>query len=142
MGVRIRRLDFKKQYPLVAQGLFVFGTVKGLPKDQIIMNLSFELSQRLMRVSSDRRCYEVDFALDNIVHDHQAVTFTNIEILFLPSLQQDAIGSMLKLCRNRKICVVWPGTIDENTLLYASPSSPEYYETEITRYIDTYLVCD
>ena len=67
MGAKIGRSDFRRQYPAVYQGLFVFSDAKRLPKDQPIINLGYELSERLMGIPADRRCFEIDSCLRNIV---------------------------------------------------------------------------
>ena len=142
MGAKIRRSDFRRQYPAVYQGLFVFSDAKRLPKDQPIINLGYELSECLMGIVAERRCFEIDSCLRSIVEAHTAVTLSHIEILFTPSLNLDAIGVLLSLCRNRKICLSWPGLISGDTLTYAEPSSPEYYEADYTRFIDTYVITE
>ena len=108
MGAKIGRSDFRRQYPAVYQGLFVFSGAKRLPKDQPIINLGYELSERLMGIPSDRRCFEIDNCLRSIVETYIEVTLSHIEILFTPSLKLDAIGVLLSLCRNRKIRLLWP----------------------------------
>ena len=70
------------------------------------------------------------------------VTVTHTEILFTPSLEQDAAGLLLSYCRNKKVCVVWPGCITDEKLIYATPESPEYYEADLSRFIDTYIITD
>ena len=142
MGAKIRRSDFRRQYPAVYQGLFVFSDAKRLPKDQPVINLGYVLRERLMGIPADRRCFEIDNCLRSIVETYTAVSLSHIEILFTPSLKLDAIGVLLSLCRNRKICLSWPGRISGNTLTYAEPSSPEYYEADYTRFIDTYVITE
>lgn len=142
MGTKIRRSDFRQQYPAVYQGLFVFSDRKRLPKDQPNINLGYELGKRLVEVEPGRRCFEIDMCLRNIIEPHKAVSVSNIEILFTPSLKQDAIGALVSLCRNRKICLYWPGRICGELLTYADPSSPEYYEVDYTRFVDTYIVTE
>lgn len=142
MGAKIGRSDFRRQYPAVYQGLFVFSGAKRLPKDQPIINLGYELSERLMGIPSDRRCFEIDNCLRSIVETYIEVTLSHIEILFTPSLKLDAIGVLLSLCRNRKICLCWPGRISGDKLIYAEPSCPEYYEADYTKFIDTYVITE
>jgi hypothetical protein len=67
---------------------------------------------------------------------------THVEILFTPSLEQDPVGLLLALCRNRKICIAWPGTMLDGKLFYATPDSPEYYECDPRALQDTYIIID
>lgn len=142
MGTKLSRSDFRRQYSAVYQGLFVFYAAKRIPKEQPSINLGYELSMRLLNVPAERRCFETESYLRAIVGEYQAVTLTHIEILFTPSLKQDAIGALLALCRNRKICICWPGDISGNMLIYAEPSSPEYYEVDYTKFVDTYVITE
>lgn len=142
MGTKLSRSDFRRQYPAAYQGLFVFYNAKRIPKDQPTLSLGYELSKHLLDTPIDRYCIEAESNLCAIVADYKAVTLTRIEILFMPALRQDAIGALLALCRNRKICICWPGTINGNMLTYADPSSPEYYEVDYSRFVDTYVITD
>ena len=54
MGTKLSRSDFRRQYPAVYQGLFVFSDAKRLPKDQPVINLGYVLSERLMGIPADR----------------------------------------------------------------------------------------
>ena len=142
MGTRLSRSDFRRQYPAVYQGLFVFYVAKRIPKEQPTINLGYELSMRLLNVPAERRCFETETCLRTIVDEYRTVTLTHIEVLFTPSLKQDTIGALLALCRNRKVCICWPGCISGNTLTYAEPSSPEYYEVDYTKFVDTYVITE
>ena len=142
MGTKISRSDFRRQYPAVYQGLFVFGNMKRMPKDVPAINIGKELSAYLLDIPPDSRITATSDFLKRIVEPYKAISFTNAEILFTPSLQQDPVRALLALCRNRKICLLWPGRISETSLTYADPSYPEYYEIDYTDCIDTYVIVD
>lgn len=142
MGTKISRSDFRRQYPTVYQGLFVFGNIKRLPKDTPVINIGKELSEYLLDISLDARSEVVSDFLQHIVEPHKVVSFIHAEILFTPSLRIDPIRTLLVLCRNKKICLFWPGRISGESLTYADPSSPEYYEVDYTDCIDTYVIAD
>ena len=80
--------------------------------------------------------------LGDIVASYTAVTLTHPEILFSPGFHLDVIGALLALCRNRKMCIAWPGTMLEGKLFYATPNSPEYYECDLRALQDTYIIID
>ena len=142
MGVKISRIDFRRQYLAVYQGLFVFSNAKHMPKNQPEVNLGYELSRRLLEINVQQRIFGLADCLRAIVAAYNAVSITHIEILFTPSLKQDVVGALLALCRNRKVCVCWPGHIGDRMLTYADPSCPEYYETDYAGLVDTYVITE
>ena len=80
--------------------------------------------------------------LENAVASYTAATLTHPEILFSPCFHMDVVRALLALCRNRKICVAWPGTMLDGKLFYATPDSPEYYECDPRTLQDTYIIID
>lgn len=55
------------------------------------------------------------------------VLIDNIELLFLPELEQDPLQLLKDLARNRVLCVAWPGRLEANeSLAYAEVGHPEY----------------
>ena len=142
MGIRLQRRDFRAQYGNCTQGLFIFQNPKRIPKDQPTINIGQELSAALTRISPDDRSLRASVCLTDIASKYPAATLEHIEVLFTPSLRLDALNAILATCRNRKLCVTWPGIIQGNNLTYATPDSPEYYQADIARYTDTYLITD
>lgn len=142
MATRLQRREFRKQYAACRQGLFILANEKLLPKDQPELNIGQTLSEALCGIAHAQRKYHVQQLLQQTMDKCGDVTVTHIEILFTPSLEQDAAGLLLSHCRNKKICVVWPGSICDDRLTYAAPESPEYYEAETARFVDTYIITD
>lgn len=142
MGTKLKKSDFKSQYAVAYQGLFIFCDARRLPKHHDTINLGQSLSDELMHIPVQQRNINIDLCLSRIVENYKSVNLTHIELLFTPSLKQDVIGALQKLCRNRKVCVHWPGRIDGNRLVYADPGSPEYYESSYTGYVDTFIIGD
>lgn len=81
MGVKISRIDFRRQYLAVYQGLFVFSNAKHMPKNQPEVNLGYELSRRLLEINVQQRIFGLADCLRAIVAAYNAVTITHIEIL-------------------------------------------------------------
>lgn len=140
MGTRLNRNEFKIQYPVISQGLFIFEKEKQVPIDQPVINLGQELSEKLLQIEiKERSNTAFDFLLE-ILEKHRLVTLTHIEILFTPSLRMNPVATLLSLCRNRKICFVWPGEIKGEQLVYEHPGCPEYYAQNYRAFIDTYII--
>ena len=140
MGTAIKRNDFKNQYPHISQGLFIFEKEKHIPKDQESLNIGEKLSRVLMDIEPDKRKTRAPDFLRDILEEYKAVNIEHIEILFTPSLDMDPVATILAYCRNKKICVVWPGKIQGERLIYSEPGSLEYYETNYKGFIDTYVI--
>lgn len=142
VGITLQRRDFRAQYGNCTQGLFIFQNPRRIPKDQPCINVGQELSTALSKIPPDERSIRASVCLADIVASYKAATLEHIEVLFTPSLRLDAIEAIRAACRNRKLCVAWPGIIQDNTLTYATPDSPEYYQADIARYTDTYIITD
>ena len=142
VGITLQRRDFRAQYGNCTQGLFIFQNPRRIPKDQPCINVGQELSTALSKIPPDERSIRASVCLADIVASYKAATLEHIEVLFTPSLRLDAIEAIRAACRNRKLCIAWPGIIQDNTLTYATPDSPEYYQADIARYTDTYIITD
>lgn len=142
MATEIGRLEFKQHYGDYTQGLFIMMKEKRIPKNQAEVNVGQQLSMALCDVPESERADRTPAVLANALSVHHAVTLTHPDILFTPSLKLDAVRVLLSLCRNRKICLVWPGTMLDGKLLYATPDRPEYYECDTRSLQDTYIIME
>ena len=142
MATQLKRFVFKQQYPGMHQGLFIVLNAKRLPKDQPEVNLGRTISDVLCKSAAHDRPAMVPQVLENAVASYTAATLTHPEILFSPCFHMDVVRALLALCRNRKICVAWPGTMLDGKLFYATPDSPEYYECDPRTLQDTYIIID
>ena len=142
MATVLKRLEFKQRYPDFRQGLFIVSEEKRLPKAQDVLNLGRALSDELCRLPREDRPAVVAQTVSRLVSPFPAVTLTHLEILFTPGFDLDVVGLLLSQCRNRKICIAWPGTVMDGRLFYASPDRPEYYECDPQSLQDTYMILD
>lgn len=142
MATILRRLEFKQRYPALRRGLFVLASEKRLPKAQREINIGRLLSAALVDIAADDRADAVAPLLCAAVAGLPALTLTRCEILFTPELRLDVVGTLLLLCKNRKICLVWPGAMDGAKLYYATPDEPEYYECDAEPLQDTYIISE
>ena len=92
-----------------------------------MVNLSLELSHRLLDLTVRRRVLELPCALDEILgRDAPLVLLDNTEILFDPAFRQDPLRLLQHASRNRTIVASWNGTVDDRYLSYADPGHPEH----------------
>ena len=142
MATIINRLEYKQRYNNCNQGLFILFNEKRFPKGQSVVNLGVALSEKLYLLPLEERINSVTSILFSLIQPYAAVSLTHIELLFTDYLRLDVIRTLLSMCRNRKICLVWPGEQMDNRLIYATPNMPEYYECDITSLQDTYIVTE
>lgn len=92
------------------------------------LNVSFELSRRLLGLNTQRRAIKARPLLEDIIDEigSEYVLLTDLEVLFETSLDQDPLRLLQSLSRNRTIIAVWHGAIDNGRLIYAEPGHPEY----------------
>ena len=92
------------------------------------ININLELSRRLLELTQRQRSLQVQRLLKEIIGNtnNKAVFLDNLEILFDVSLKLDPLKCLQGLARNRTIVAVWNGSFENNYLIYAEPSHPEY----------------
>lgn len=140
MGTLLRRNDFKRQYPTISQGLFIFEKEKHIPEGQLVINVGQKMSDALLNVRREERSAKAPDILRTLLGEDKLITLEHMEILFTPSFNMNPVAVLLSYCRNRKICVAWPGTIRGELLIYDDPGSPEYYTANYRGFIDTYII--
>ena len=96
--------------------------------DPPLINLSLELSRRLLDLTERQRVMRVSRLLGDIVnsYDDDAVLLDNTEILFDTSLQQNPLLLLQSISRNKVAVVAWNGRVEKDHLIYATPDHPEY----------------
>ena len=142
MATRMERLEFKQRYGGYRQGLFILNNEKRFPKGQAIINLGKEVSAKLSIIPKEQREDAISQVLEEIVQPYQAISLAHLDVLFTEYLHLDVVRALLSLCRNRKICIVWPGKVLDGLFIYASPDRPEYYECDPTSLQDTYIIAE
>lgn len=142
MAALLKRLEFKQRYPDIRQGLFITLNEKRMPKGQDELNLGKALSDALCQIPEESRPEMVVQTISKLISPYQAVTLTHLEILFTPTFHLDVVGIILSQCRNRKLCITWPGTMLDGKLFYTTPECPEYYECNLQALQDTYVITD
>lgn len=142
MATILKRLEFRKNYADYQQGLFVVLEEKRLPKGQDVVNIGKTLSEKLCTVPREQRANEAPKILEGAVLPFRAISLNHLEILFTGYLRYDVIREIRSLCRNRKICILWPGEYRDGKLTYAEPALPEFYECDANGLTDTYIITE
>jgi hypothetical protein len=92
------------------------------------LNLSKELSKRLLSIPREKRSEQVFSLLQEIVESKKepVLLFDNIEILFLAELDMDPLKVLGKLSREKTLVVAWVGYFDGSELSWSEPGRPDY----------------
>ena len=92
-----------------------------------LVNVNLALSRQLLELTERQRTLQIPRLLEKIASNgNEIVLLDNIEVLFDISLKQDPLRLLQRLARNKTIVAAWNGTIDENSLIYATSVHPEY----------------
>ena len=92
-----------------------------------LVNINLALSRQLLELTERQRILQLLPLLEKIAgNDNEIVLLDNTEVLFDISLQQDPLRLLQRLSRNKTIVAAWNGTIDEDSLIYATSTHPEY----------------
>ncbi|NLX90051.1 MAG: BREX-3 system P-loop-containing protein BrxF [Firmicutes bacterium] len=102
--------------------------LRQLSKKNNYLNLSEELSRRLLSIPREKRPEQVFYLLQEIVESQQesVLLFDNIEILFLPELDLEPLKVLSKLSREKTIVAAWVGSFDGSQLIWSEPGRPDY----------------
>jgi hypothetical protein len=97
-----------------------------------LVNVNLRLSRDLLDVPPQRRPLRTSELLEDIVQPSptQPTLLDNIELLFDPELKQDPLRLLQLLSRRGTLVVSWPGTMVDDSLVYAEPGHPEYRRYE------------
>jgi len=93
-----------------------------------LINVNLELSRQMLDLTEKQRRLKVPQLLEEILtrFGGEVVLLDNIEILFDISLKQDPLRLLQKISRNRTVVAAWNGSVEDDSLIYATPDHPEY----------------
>ncbi|MHB8101021.1 MAG: BREX-3 system P-loop-containing protein BrxF [Methanosarcina sp.] len=92
-----------------------------------IININFELSSRLLELTSKQRAIHLPKLLDEITEtDNSTLILDNLEILFDKEMKQDPLRLLQRISRNHSIVASWNGKATGRKLTYATADHPEY----------------
>ena len=96
--------------------------------DAPLVNVSLELSRRLLDLTERQRRIRVPSLLGGIVFEaaSNVVLLDNLELLFDIALRQNPLGLLQRLSRRRTVVATWRGSMESGHIVYAEPGHPEY----------------
>ena len=99
------------------------------------ISLNLILAQNLLKFKADERTEMVhQEALDLLTQNVTPLLLKDFEMLFDPRYKIDTVKLITEVARRRKIIAIWPGTLNENDLIYANADSSDYQVFSIKNY--------
>ncbi|MDN5302015.1 MAG: hypothetical protein PWQ60_1529 [Thermoanaerobacteraceae bacterium] len=97
------------------------------------INLNLKLSEKLIRLPFDERCFYVEEYVNEIIESYHGslLIFDNTEILFEKHLKIDPLLLMKNLSRYKAIIAHWNGKVEDGHLIYAVPQHPDFAKYRI-----------
>ena len=101
-----------------------------------LVNVNLALSRQLLELTERQRALQLLPLLGKIAsNDNEIILLDNTEVLFDISLKQDPLRLLQGISRNKTIVAAWNGTIVEDSLIYATPTHPEYKRYPIQNFL-------
>jgi ABC-type uncharacterized transport system ATPase component len=98
------------------------------------LNVNLELSKRLLELTRSQRSRQVERLFKEVIASvsGDVVLLDNLEVLFDPALEIEALRLLQVSSRNRTVVASWNGTCKDGTLIYAEPGHPEFVQFKQT----------
>lgn len=98
-----------------------------------VVNVSLELSNKLLELSPRQRTLSLPKILDQITDGTKSPLFLdNLEILFDKELKLDPLRLLQSISRNRTVVASWTGKSTPEKLQYAEAGHPEFRSYELS----------
>jgi hypothetical protein len=106
------------------------------------INLNLKLSEKLIRIPFDERCFYVEEYVNEIIESYHGtlLILDNIEILFEKHLKIDPLLLLKNLSRYKAIIAHWNGKVEDGYLIYAVPQHPDFAKYRMDEH--DYIVID
>jgi hypothetical protein len=110
--------------------------------DLFEINLSLELSERLIDIPKQARSKLVSTIFSDLLNEQQTkvLLLNHIEILFDQTLLIDPLRLLQSSAKNLTLVIAWPGDKSTSSLNYAIPSHPEYRSYKVSEFGETIFV--
>ena len=141
MGSAIDRKFFRTRRTAIPQALFLLQSERLLPADAVTLNLGITVPEALRTVPAARRPQALQSTVEQLLSALPVdVVLRRVDILFDPAWRIDVLKFLLAVGRNRRLYILWPGTVSSTILEYSEPGRPDYCRYDISGYVDAYIV--
>ena len=141
MGTAIDRKFFRTRRTAIPQALFILQNERLLPADAENLNLGIAVPEAMQSVPAVKRPPALQSTVERMLSALPVdVVLRRIDILFDPAWHIDVMKFLLAVGRNRRLYILWPGTVSSTILEYSEPGRPDYCRYDISGYVDAYIV--
>ncbi len=99
------------------------------------------IAEKLFMIKSNRRSFRLQGIVDDVIASIPAnSTIKEFDVLFNPSYQVDVLQMLISACKRKSFAMIWPGSVNENRLVYAVPGMADYKQYNINEYDITCIV--
>jgi len=128
----LKTIYFKRHQLIIIREEFISHSLKKIAKELDIpyIKLSLSLSEKLKDIPIHRRARKVKAIVQYILKEYNSKIFCldYIELLFLPTLEQDPVRLFEDLSKNYILIISWKRKNQMgNSLIYGDRNHPEYY---------------
>lgn len=101
------------------------------------VNLSLELSERLLQYTSRQRQFQAFQHTRKILAEAEEpiILVDKIELLFAPELNIKPVDLLMDISKYKTLVVSWPGAYKEGILSYGEPGHLEYTKADASEII-------
>ena len=132
MGITIKMnllADEKDSYRLL-----VYCSVPLKINDNLI-SVNNLLAKKLLSIKPSQRTMKIEECFNEIISTlPEKVVIKDIDVMFNPKYRIDVLRILVEANKRHPFILVWPGTIDNNRLLYSEETLADYKSYEISDY--------
>lgn len=105
------------------------------------VSLNKLLAEALIEIKPKRRAIKIEKCFADILSTFpDGVIIKEFDVLFNPEYRVDVLKILVNACKTKPFSVWWPGTIQDNRLIYAEESYSDYKEYDVGMYDITCVV--
>lgn len=133
MGIVLSSFEFQSQNVSDSGRLIVYCGIAGNALKAISVNDA--LSRKLVSVSQNKRAlFMVEYLASIIPDQMDKIIIKDFDVMFNPNYSIDVLNVLINVNKRKHISIIWPGTIEGNTLVYAEQGYADYKCFNIENY--------
>ena len=141
MGSAIDRKFFRTRRATIPQALFLLQNERLLPAEAEALNLGIAIPEALKAVPAAKRPQALQPMVERMLTGLSSdVVLQRADVLFDPVWCIDVLKFLLAVGRNRRLYLLWPGSVNGTILEYSESGRPDYCRFDISGYVDAYIV--
>lgn len=115
-------------------GLQVYCSQPSLSGENCV-SINKPLSEKLIAFKEARRTMRIERSLSEIINGVPDNAYIkDIDVLFNPNYKIDVLNVLIKLYRQKRFRLIWPGQLLDGKLIYGEAGYRDYHEYDISKY--------